>query len=73
MARTFAIIRARQRVDGVLLFNTNDASAETMQRLLDRSLLVVLVERRSPGPAVDAVLSDNRAAPATMNRERGWT
>lgn len=51
-----------QRVDGVLLFNTNDASAETMQRLLDRSLPVVLVERRSPGPPVDAVLSDNRTS-----------
>jgi DNA-binding LacI/PurR family transcriptional regulator len=51
-----------QRVDGVLLFNTNDNSAETMQRLLDRAVPVVLVERRSPGPPVDAVLSDNRAA-----------
>ena len=51
-----------KRVDGVLLFNTNDASAPTMRWLLDRSLPVILVERRSPGPPVDAVLSDNRAA-----------
>jgi LacI family transcriptional regulator len=57
-----ALVLYEKRVDGVLLFNTNDASAGTMQWLLERSLPVVLVERRSPGPPVDAVVSDNRAA-----------
>ncbi len=50
-----------KRVDGVLLFNASDASGPTIEWLLARGLPVVLVERRSPGPAVDCVLSDNTA------------
>lgn len=48
-----------RRVDGVLLFNVGQQSAATIAWLLERSLPVVLVERRSPGPAVDCVVSDN--------------
>lgn len=48
-----------KRVDGVLLFNASDASGPTVEWLLERSLPVVIVERRSPGPAVDCVISDN--------------
>jgi LacI family transcriptional regulator len=51
----------QQRVDGVLLFNLDDGSAGTITWLLERQLPVVLVERRSPGPPADAVLSDNPA------------
>jgi LacI family transcriptional regulator len=45
----------------VLLFNLDDGSAGTITWLLERRLPVVLVERRSPGPPADAVLSDNPA------------
>jgi LacI family transcriptional regulator len=50
-----------KRVDGVLLFNTSDQSAPMIDWLLARSLPVVLLERRSPGPKVDCVISDNAA------------
>jgi LacI family transcriptional regulator len=50
-----------KRVDGVLMFNTSDRSAATIEWLLERSLPVVLLERRSPGPPVDCVISDNAA------------
>jgi LacI family transcriptional regulator len=48
-----------KRVDGVLLFNTSDASAPTIEWLLARSMPTVLLERRPPGLAVDCVISDN--------------
>jgi LacI family transcriptional regulator len=48
-----------KRVDGVLLFTTSDASGPTIKWLQDRSLPVVILERRVPGAAVDCVLSDN--------------
>jgi LacI family transcriptional regulator len=54
-----ARVLVEKRVDGVLLFNTSDHSAPTIAWLLARGMPVVLLERRSPGPAVDCVLSDN--------------
>ena len=48
-----------KRVDGVLVFNASDRSAPTLDWLIARDIPVVLLERHSPGPAVDAVLSDN--------------
>lgn len=48
-----------KRVDGVLLFNVADGSAPTMTWLLERKVPIVLLERRSPGPPVDCVVSDN--------------
>jgi LacI family transcriptional regulator len=50
-----------KRVDGVLMFNTRDGSAPTIAWLQERAVPVVLLERRSPGVAVDCVLSDNPA------------
>ena len=52
-------VLAEKRVDGVLLFNHSDHSATTIEWLLSRDMPVVLVERRSPGPPVDCVVSDN--------------
>ncbi|MBI3970195.1 MAG: LacI family DNA-binding transcriptional regulator [Chloroflexi bacterium] len=48
-----------KRVDGVLFFITGDGSADTIRWLRDRALPVVLMERRSPIPEVDCVVSDN--------------
>lgn len=48
-----------KRVDGVLLFTTSDASGPTISWLQERSLPVVILERRVPGAAVDCVVSDN--------------
>jgi LacI family transcriptional regulator len=56
-----ARVLSEKRVDGVLLFSTSDASAATLEWLVERSLPAVLIERRSPGPAVDCVVSDNAA------------
>jgi LacI family transcriptional regulator len=58
-----ARVLLEKRVDGALLFNVSDASAETIRWLQARELPVVLVERRPPGagPNVDCVVSDNRA------------
>jgi LacI family transcriptional regulator len=55
-----AAVLSEQRVAGVLLFNTSDQSAATIDWLQARNVPVVLVERRSPGPPVDCVVSDNR-------------
>src|SRR5688572_20658834 len=55
-----AAVLSEQRVAGVLLFNTSDQSASTIEVLQARGVAVVLVERRSPGPSVDCVVSDNR-------------
>lgn len=57
--REQARVLYEKRVDGVLLFNTSDGSRATVEWLLDRSLPVVLVERRLPGISVDYVISDN--------------
>lgn len=48
-----------KRVDGVLLFNVDDESADTVAWLLKRSLPVVVIERRPPRIGADCVLSDN--------------
>jgi LacI family transcriptional regulator len=56
-----AAVLSEQRVAGVLLFSTSDESAATIEWLHARTVPVVLVERRSPGPVVDCVVSDNRA------------
>ncbi len=48
-----------KRVDGVLMFNTSDGSADTIAWLIGRSTPVVLLERRASGTPVDAVVSDN--------------
>src|SRR5688572_2956211 len=56
-----ATVLAEKRVDGVLLFNTSDKSVATIEWLQGKNVPVVLVERRSPGPEVDCVVSDNRA------------
>jgi LacI family transcriptional regulator len=55
-----ARVLAEKRVDGVLLFSTSDESAGTIEWLQRNGVAVVLVERPSPGPAVDCVVSDNR-------------
>jgi LacI family transcriptional regulator len=59
--RRQAQVLVEKRVDGVLLFNTADASAATIAWLLAQRVPVVLVERPSPSLAlaVDCVLSDN--------------
>jgi LacI family transcriptional regulator len=54
-----ATVLAEKRVDGVLLFNHSDQSAPTIHSLIAGGVPLVLVERRSPGPAVDCVVSDN--------------
>ncbi|MCL6553900.1 MAG: LacI family transcriptional regulator [Firmicutes bacterium] len=54
-----ARVFVEKRVDGVLFFTTSDHSAPTIAWLLERGVPVVLLERRSPGPAVDCVVSDN--------------
>ena len=46
-------------MDGVLLFNTSDASAATVEWLQQNGVPLVLVERRPVGPDMDSVISDN--------------
>src|SRR5687767_10300517 len=58
-----AAVLSQQRAAGVLLFTASDQSAATIQWLQAKGVPVVLVERRSVGPAglgVDCVVSDNR-------------
>jgi DNA-binding LacI/PurR family transcriptional regulator len=46
-------------VDGILMFNASDLSRDCVAWISSRGVPVVLLERRSPGPKVDCVLSDN--------------